>query len=863
MASFTYADLIEWSVDLPAWQRDALRRVLTQREVSDAETLDLANLAKGPHSDSGVSTATPVPASRNDVQASPAEHPVVRLEAVRNITRVNALAEGPLRFGADGLTLVYGANATGKSGIARILKKACWARDAGGSVRSNVFEPESSEPPQATIDFLVGAEQRSHLWTAGGVAEAHLRTVNVFDARCADVQIEEPSLISYTPEILHTFRSLAVVVDRVADKLRSERDSLGARPVDLNGLVVDWNTAAGRFVASITAESDLDDLKKLCAISETDRERIPELQRALADDSVEKARVEEARGRRLSELELMTADAAVRLSDEALARFADSLGRWKTTRQAATIAREAFAEESIFKGIGTDVWRTLWESARRYSEVHAYSTEPFPVVREGAVCVLCEQALSGEAAARMHSFEQFLQTDVQQRADAAKAELVGLVEGVRSLSLPRFARSSVTDALPLGSADEVVMRRFLVSLKLRRRHLLRMADGKPAGKSPDLPPYPNFRPFQRSIQEEIRRLHSALESEGRLRMERELAELLARDKLAQHVETVTAEIGRLQAVGRLEAAIADCRTQPITLKAREAATKIITDRLRSDFSTNLFAMGLSETPVEVRLGPGEHGKHPYEMKLMPRPEVPPEEVLSEGERTCVGLAGFLAELETTDNRSAIVLDDPVSSLDHRYRKRVAERLVHEAKGRQVIILTHDIVFLYLLRKYARELNIALNEVSLERGYKRGYGRATEGPPWVAMSVKQRITKLRDDLAGARKTLMDGERSGYESKATEIYRRLRQSWERAVEEVLLNETVVRFGDAVQTQRLAKLTDVSDSDVEMVTKEMSRCSDFVHDEAGAVYADVPEPDIIEGDIRRLDDWVKDLRRNRGRS
>ena len=89
-----------------------------------------------------------------------------------------------------------------------------------------------------------------------------------------------------------------------------------------------------------------------------------------------------------------------------------------------------------------------------------------------------------------------------------------------------------------------------------------------------------------------------------------------------------------------------------------------------------------------------------------------------------------------------------------------------------------------------------------------------------------------------------------------------SWERSVEEVLLYETVVRFGDSIQTKRLSKLTDISEADVELVTKEMSRCSDFEHDESGAVHADPPEPDIIEVDIKNLDDWVTDLRRNRGR-
>jgi wobble nucleotide-excising tRNase len=59
----------------------------------------------------------------------------------------------------------------------------------------------------------------------------------------------------------------------------------------------------------------------------------------------------------------------------------------------------------------------------------------------------------------------------------------------------------------------------------------------------------------------------------------------------------------------------------------------------------------------------------------------------------VAIASFLAELETSSENCGIVFDDPVCSLDHLYRQRVAERLVSEGHKRQVIVFTHDIVFL--------------------------------------------------------------------------------------------------------------------------------------------------------------------------
>ncbi len=863
MAKITHADLVDWSQQLPEWQRDALRRVFERGEVEDREIGELAALAKAPHSPAPDPSVAPVPASAAQVSGLDTEFPSVRLVAVRDIARVNALADGPVRFAPQGLTVIYGTNASGKTGIARILKRACRAREPGGPIRPNVFEPDPTEPAAATIDYVVGDGSRSHAWVDGAAGDPALRAVNVFDARCAAIQVEQPNLISYTPALLQVLRDLAATVDRVAEELRRQKAALGGRPAALDELGIDATTAAGAFVHSLRAESDTKKLETLSTLNQAERTRLDVLNRALADDPLRRAEAEEARGRRVRELEVLAGAASQHVSDEPCERFRALVREQRSAEAAAAAARTAFAGSSALPGIGTDAWRALWESARRYSETHAYAGEAFPVVRAGAICALCQQPLTGEAPARLHSFEEFVKADVQRRADTATRELAEAASALRSLPFPPSIHSAVRDAGLRGTEPGSTLRAYLVGARVRARRLLREAAGEVAGVLPPLPLRPDLSPIQGAIKEEAGRLRLAGQADSRLALARERDELRARAALATHVQTIRLEIERLQAGQRSDAALADCKTNLITLKARQVAEATVTNQLRSSFASNLTSVGFNEAPVEVRIGAGDRGEHPYEMKLVARPDVPPGDVLSEGERTCVALAGFLAELETTGNRSGIILDDPVSSLDHHYRKRLAERLVREAKERQVVAFTHDVVFLYLVRKYANELGVSLTEMSLERGYKRNHGRAVEGPPWVAMNVRQRVTRIRNELIEARRVLNTGDRGEYERRASEIYRHLRQSWERAVEEVLLNQVVIRFGDSVQTQRLAKVTDVSDADIETVTREMSRCSDFVHDESGAVHADPPGPEVVETDIARLDQWVTDLRRTRGRS
>jgi ABC-type hemin transport system ATPase subunit len=53
-------------------------------------------------------------------------------------------------------------------------------------------------------------------------------------------------------------------------------------------------------------------------------------------------------------------------------------------------------------------------------------------------------------------------------------------------------------------------------------------------------------------------------------------------------------------------------------------------------------------------------------------------VLSEGEQTALGLAGFFTEAKFDNSKSAI-FDDPVTSLDHVRQDKVAQRLAQLAR----------------------------------------------------------------------------------------------------------------------------------------------------------------------------------------
>jgi hypothetical protein len=737
------------------------------------------------------------------------------------------------------------------------LRKCSLVTDSGVSIGDSV-RPAADFAIEASSTISVSVT-RSFSWIDNAPSQHEFSAINVFDANCATVQIEESSHLAYTPEILQLFHGLAQACHAVGNRLRTEKEQLeNARAPEIRTLGLCPVTPAGILISNLSHETKPEDIDGLCDLADADRERLDVLTSALRDNPTSQADLLDGRARRLRELDELTTTLERAVSESAVTGFESTLADTAVINEAASASRLAFAANSSLAGIGAPAWKELWESARRYSVSLVYPAETFPVTREDALCVLCQQPISSSAAERLRSLEAFIRDDIQQRAANAVAHMATHKTALEAIEIPRSMTVLRETGLAETSAGPSV-KEFLVHAKLRKRYLIARATGRtPAPPSP-LPIRPDLRATREALTEEIRNLRVAGRNTERTAMQTEQKCLQDRLKLAPLKEIVHAEVSRLKNISLFELARDGCDTTGITRKGGEVAKVVVTARLRSEFAGNVTHLGFGAAPVEVKLGPGTVGQHSYHLSLIAHEDVPAAEVLSEGEKTCVALAGFLAELEATNNRSGIILDDPVSSLDHHYRLRVAQRLIASARTRQVVVFTHDIVFLLMLTKYARAEGVAVSESSLRRGGPR-HSVPEAGPPWVAMSVARRIGVLRNELQAAAALLRSGDRPTYEQKAEWIYKRLRQSWERAVEEILLNGVVVRFGDGVSTQRLRLLTDITDEDVRSVDTQMTFCSSFVHDESGAVNSGLPDPPTVESDIKRLEDWVTAIARRR---
>jgi len=364
------------------------------------------------------------------------------------------------------------------------------------------------------------------------------------------------------------------------------------------------------------------------------------------------------------------------------------------------------------------------------------------------------------------------------------------------------------------------------------------------------------------VAERIQTLRTSATDETRTRLAAEAQELRARKLLAKYEKTVLDEIERKKKHAAYSLCIDDTKTHAITQKNTAVTKKVVSQRLKHSFKNELVNLAFRHIEVELTEAGGAEGVLYHKLVLSGAPGVELPKVVSEGEQRCLSIAAFFAELSTADDHSSIVFDDPVSSLDYKWREGVARRLVQEADGRQVIVFTHDVVFLLLLKQFAEELNVEQVDQHV-RQLSHGAGVCAEELPWIALKVGKRIGHLKKLLQDAEKLHRADHRSAYEREASLIYGYLREAWERGLEEVLFGGVVERYRPGVQTQQIGKVADITDEDCRTVETAMAKCSRWLpgHDQAAAARADVPEPDVLRADIKSLEDWVSGIRKRRG--
>jgi len=630
-------------------------------------------------------------------------------------------------------------------------------------------------------------------------------------------------------------------------------------------LTLPQGAAGNTFLSHLSAITTDLDIENACSFTSEDADNLGKAIQEVArletsDASKERVRLQADASHAMT-LKAAIAELEDTLSADRLTAIEKLKDNALTKRSAANLAAETSFDDEPLSGVGSETWRTLWRAARDYAVSVPGHEHEFPEVGDDARCALCQQPLSDDAKVRFTRFNAYMTDTTERDAVAAEHLYEEALAGLRGL---HFSTQTIATALTaLGTHDEALAnaaQRQLLMLEKHRNEALKhfAASGEPSAPLTANTIATRLEELTKSLTAkaeatDVAGFQATLTAAKSIRNELEASRLLSENK-----DQIKTEVIRLEDFGNLNAALSATDTKGITRKATDLTSTYATKQIRDHFTYETARMHLEKVTLKDRGGQKGLVRQIPALVGVRHKDGSARAVLSEGEQTVLGLAGFFTEAEFDPSKSAVIFDDPVTSLDHVRRDKVADRLVQFAKSRQVIVFTHDIAFLTDLLKSADSAEVEVYHRTIQRrGTVPGY--VAEGLPWKAQDIGLRLNTIQNEITKLTKDRQDLDDDEYEQRVNKIAGYLSEAWERTVTSEIVNRVYDRSKSEVRPLMVRMLAKISDTDTTEYQEGYGKTSKWAlrHDKAEETNYVAPEPNELEAEYDRLRTWHKRIR------
>ncbi|HDQ6735348.1 TPA: AAA family ATPase [Escherichia coli O128:H2] len=850
-------EILKWSSsELPLWARDCLRRQLASPSLEDSDYEELLELIKIENKILPSDKLESLPLNKDHIPVSVVNDQVIKIKELSSLVHVNRIApDQKIAFCDNGITIIYGMNGAGKSGYGRVLKHACRARDKGGAILPNVNLPGySSNIPNGKFKISLNGKEHDLQWSYNSPSPELLSSISVFDTLCASSYLKEGEA-AYLPRGLDILEGFAnIIIPKLAEKVLAE-----AKAIDVNKEITQIftdGTSVSDICKVLDHKTDVVKLRDLATLSDSELSRDKELDRVLAEKNPEEKYKELLRS--VSHIK----ELCVRINNQSKFINNAAMIKLKSLIEGVTNAEKALNEsaqklaagDDLLPNTGEGIWRDLFLSAKKYSLSCAYPGHDFPSVGRDAKCVLCQQPIS-EATDRMLRFNEFINDDISKLLDERKSSLKTAREKIYTATLDFSFNAAIH--IEIGNEHSELIERvnkYQEDIINTKTAMLSMIDSKNfANIEFDYNPISELRLLAASKLREARLYKQASKKRKIDALIKESKELKARIMLAEKLEGLISLVGRLKLYNTLNSISFSALSKKVSDKSKLFANSIISNALKKDLDEEFSKLGVShiKTVLKPRVS---KGKVFYSLLLDIPVSNKVDLILSEGEQRAVSLASFLAELKLANHSCGIIFDDPVSSLDHHRRRRVATRLVEEAKNRQVIILTHDIAFLSELI-FATEKNNVDSLIHHLQWTGDFSGCVYDGLPWDKVSYKTRVEKLKQESRQLDPWPVYPS-AEQDNSMRRLYSRMRSTVEKMVEDVIFAGIVVRFSEIIGVGNLHKLSGLERECCIAISELWSKCHRITdaHDQPAYKQTALPSPDEFRADLELILDLAK---------
>jgi hypothetical protein len=327
-------------------------------------------------------------------------------------------------------------------------------------------------------------------------------------------------------------------------------------------------------------------------------------------------------------------------------------------------------------------------------------------------------------------------------------------------------------------------------------------------------------------------------------LEKKIILLNHREKLNTHYSTVEKAVANYQWVAKAQKAKGKINKRDITNKEKELSNVYFNQAYIDKFNEECRALN-GDFGITIN-HTGAAGTSYRQMNLKGKQ---PTDILSEGEQKVISLADFFSETILSGINKGMVFDDPVTSLDEERKAQIAERLTKESTSRQVIIFTHDLVFVSQLigciQDTGREHTCHWIE---KRAGKPGYVSLKNAPSYE--KEYKNAEKPRNLYTQANKG--DCPAAAREQLIQQGFTSLRTCYETLVVFGMFNGVVQRFVERISVDSLDKVSIDPIIKAELI-ESFGLCCRFMegHSHSDRFAYRKPQLEDLDAEIKRFDD------------
>lgn len=866
MAAELHALILKYVKTLPAWQKilasvaleikkpiqpsDPIIEVAQKRFLQDFDLIEDRTLP-GDDVINALDSLDVRPAS--EVQIKP------RMLSVSNCKNINALvADSHVTFSPK-LTVVYGDNGSGKSGYARLLNSVFHSR-GDSKILPNILKPKDQQGvPEAEFEFDISGVKQS-IKLPGDQENPIFKHFACFDSKTVSVHLEGTNELYVMPDEMNFFNRLAKLIQIVSEKLSEYKCSnIQQNPLTnkLNGV-----SSIKTLIEAIDEKTDTFKLREQIGELETISPKLEVAEKAFHEI---KALDPSQKLIELNDIQ-KSLDAFKDTLDDILNSYGELyLSDVRQAIDALINAKEKDKQVGVnsfktefLKAVGSDSWKEF------IFKMHTLSAEEASALgrqypRTGDHCPLCLQELSGDALKLFEKYFDFLEGKSSKNLGTAEKKISELHSFVAKLRLPSFKPKLYTWLENNQPESLARINDDLASCKIYFDKVRESLENQDAGLLPET--------VQNTILGEIGKLLAIVEEERKQynhdayhsdlkSKEATYVELQHCKEVACHYHEIEKFVSNLSWLKKIEEAVGKISTHSITAKQKEIFNEHFNKQYKQKFYKEAKLLDV-DFHIEVK-AKGAYGKTSRKLDVL---NYSPSEILSEGQQKVLALADFLTEVDVCNLNGGIVFDDPVNSLDHERKLKIAERLVLESDKRQVVVFTHDIGFLSDLKNISQRHEF----VEKEDVYFHWVSNVGDDYGVIELNHKRELEADYKSTARALECLQQAESMQSPSEQEKWCKKgfdcLRKTYEAFILHYLFAGTVVRFDRQIKYGQFKEVYCPEDV-ISIVSEKLAYCSGFIDGHLGAdnYSGQRPSTKLLKQEITAFDQLRSDFKKRK---